>query len=75
MNYLAFIEQKQTVRGGIPVFAGTSVPVQILLEYLSAGQCIDDFLDDFPTVQRSQAIGVLEQLKHLLLTHSYVSAA
>jgi uncharacterized protein (DUF433 family) len=42
--------------GGTPVFTGTRVPVQTLLDYLKAGESIDDFLDGFPTVQREQII-------------------
>ena len=51
-----------------PVFAGTRVPVQALLDYLEGSQSLQEFLDDFPTVERDQAITVLEQLKDILLT-------
>jgi uncharacterized protein (DUF433 family) len=46
--------------GGTPCFAGTRVPVQTLLDYLEAGDSIDDFLDGFPTVKREQVIQFLE---------------
>ncbi|MFL6227470.1 MAG: DUF433 domain-containing protein [Pyrinomonadaceae bacterium] len=49
------------VLGGTPVFAGTRVPVQTLLDYLKAGETIDDFLDGFPTVKREQVIAFLEE--------------
>jgi len=49
------------VMGGTPVFAGTRVPVQTLLDYLKAGESIDDFLDGFPTVTREQVIALLEE--------------
>jgi len=49
------------VMGGTPVFAGTRVPVQTLLDYLEAGETIDDFLAGFPTVKREQVIAFLEQ--------------
>lgn len=49
--------------GGTPVFAGTRVPVQTLLDYLEAGETIDDFLTGFPTVTRTQVIAFLEQAK------------
>ncbi|HJZ48210.1 MAG TPA: DUF433 domain-containing protein [Roseiflexaceae bacterium] len=62
------ISRDHEILGGTPVFAGTRVPVQTLLDYLEAGQSLQEFLDDFPTVQRTQAITVLEQLKHILLT-------
>lgn len=47
--------------GGTPVFVGTRVPVQTLLDYLKAGESIDDFLDGFPTVSREQVIALLEE--------------
>ncbi len=56
------------ILGGTPVFAGTRVPVKTLFDYLEGGYSLQEFLDDFPTVQRDQAVGVLEQLKQMLLT-------
>jgi uncharacterized protein (DUF433 family) len=47
--------------GGTPVFTGTRVPVQTLLDYLKAGESIDDFLDEFPTVNREQVVAFLEE--------------
>ena len=55
------------VMGGTPVFAGTRVPVQTLLDYLEAGDSIDDFLVGFPTVTREQIIRFLEQAKDRLV--------
>ncbi len=49
------------IMGGTPVFAGTRVPVQTLLDYLKAGESINDFLDGFPTVTRDQVIAFLEE--------------
>ncbi len=49
------------ILGGVPVFRGTRVPFQALLDYLEGGQTLDDFLDDFPTVARDAAIGALEE--------------
>jgi uncharacterized protein (DUF433 family) len=54
--------------GGEPVFAGTRVPVRTLLDYLEAGDALDLFLYDFPTVSRQQALAVLEWAKSSLLT-------
>jgi len=51
------------VMGGTPVFAGTRVPVQTLLDYLEHGESIDDFLEGFPTVSRDQVIASLEEAK------------
>ncbi len=47
--------------GGTPVFAGTRVPVRTLLDYLEAGENIDEFLDGFPTVTRQQVVAFLEE--------------
>ena len=49
--------------GGTPVFSGTRVPIRILIEYLEARDCLDDFLDSYPMVSRDQAISVLEAAK------------
>lgn len=54
--------------GGTPVFAGTRVPVQTLIEYLEAGHPLDQFLDDYPSVTRDHAVGVLELAKRALIT-------
>lgn len=53
------IERSDDILGGEPVFRGTRVPVQTLLEYLEAGERLDDFLEDFPTVSREQTIRLL----------------
>ena len=65
---------KQIVRdpeilGGTPVFAGTRVPVRILMEHLEAGDRLDEFLEDFPSVSRQQAIAVLEQAGYSIERH------
>lgn len=54
--------------GGTPVFSGTRVPVQSLIDYLEAGHPLDHFLDEFPSVTREHAIAVLELAKQALLT-------
>lgn len=51
------------VLGGVPVFRGTRVPFQALLDYLEGGQPLSEFLDDFPTVTREAAVGALELAK------------
>jgi uncharacterized protein (DUF433 family) len=51
------------VMGGAAVFYGTRVPVQTLLDYIEAGDTIDDFLEGFPSVTREQVIAFLEQAK------------
>ena len=60
------VDRKPDILGGTPVFAGTRVPVRILIEHLQAGDPLDEFLINFPTVSRSQAIGVLELAKTML---------
>lgn len=61
------ISRSPDVMGGTPVFAGTRVPVQTLLDYLEAGDSIDDFLAGFPSVSREQVVNFLEQAKDRLV--------
>jgi len=49
------------VLSGTPVFAGTRVPIQTLIDYLEGGETIDDFLVGFPTVKREQVVAFLEE--------------
>jgi uncharacterized protein (DUF433 family) len=55
------------VLGGTPVFRGTRVPFQALIDYLEGGQTLDEFLDDFPTVTRQAAVHALEHAKALVV--------
>ncbi len=55
------------VMGGTAVFTNTRVPIQTLIDYLKAGESIDDFLAGFPTVTKEQAIGLLEEAEKQLL--------
>ncbi len=55
------------ILGGTPVFRGTRVPFQALLDYLEGGQNLDEFLDDFPTVTKGAAVAALELAKSLLV--------
>ena len=52
---------------GAPVFAGTRVPVQTVIDYLAGGHSLEEFLDDFPTVRREQALELLQQIKEMLV--------
>ena len=61
------ISRDSEVMGGAPVFCGTRVPVQTLLDYLEAGDSIDQFLEGFPSVTREQVIAFLEQAKDRLV--------
>jgi len=62
------ITRDPDVLGGTPVFRGTRVPFQSLLDYLEAGQTLNEFLDDFPTVTRQVAIDALEHAKALVIS-------
>lgn len=61
------ISSNPEVMGGTPVFRGTRVPVQTLIDYLKAGESISDFLDGFPTVTKEQVIAFLEEAKERVL--------
>jgi uncharacterized protein (DUF433 family) len=60
------ISRSPDILGGTPVFTGTRVPVQTLVDYLKAGETIDDFLDGFPTVSRDQVLAVLDLARESL---------
>ena len=55
------ITSSPDILSGTPVFAGTRVPVQALIDYLEGGETIDDFLAGFPTVRREQVVAFLEE--------------
>jgi len=54
------IHANPEIMGGTPVFVGTRVPLQNLIDYLEGGESVEDFLEAFPTVKREQAIAVIE---------------
>jgi uncharacterized protein (DUF433 family) len=58
------------VMGGTPVFAGTRVPIENLLDYLEGGESIEDFLEGFPSVSRDQVITFLEETKARVLAEA-----
>jgi uncharacterized protein (DUF433 family) len=58
------------ILSGTPVFVGTRVPFQTLLDYLEAGDPLDEFLTDFPSVTREQAVAALEQAKEALVANA-----
>lgn len=64
------IGRSPDVLGGTPVFAGTRVPVRVLLDYLEAGDRLDDFLADFPSVRREQAVRALDLAAQALLAQA-----
>jgi len=61
------VSRNPDVMGGAAVFSGTRVPVQTLLDYLEAGDSIDEFIEGFPAVTREQVIAFLEQAKDRLV--------
>ena len=63
----AAIVKDPEILGGTPVFRGTRVPFQAMVDYLEGGQTLDEFLDDFPTVTRDSAVAAIELAKALLV--------
>lgn len=61
------IVQDPDILSGQPVFRGTRVPFQVLLDYLEGGDTLDEFLEQYPGVSREQAIAALEEAKALVL--------
>jgi uncharacterized protein (DUF433 family) len=66
----ALVSQSEDVAWGAVVIAGTRVPVETLFEYLERGKSLDEFLDQFPTVDREKAIAILEMAKRRLTTQA-----
>ena len=63
---MKIINRDPDILGGTPVFDGTRVPVRILFEHLEAGDALDVFLDDFPSVDKRQAKAVIELAKQVI---------
>ncbi len=61
------------ILGGTPVFVGTRVPVKNLYDYLEGGDSLDDFLEDFPSVTREQAVAALELAREMTEAHAAVA--
>jgi uncharacterized protein (DUF433 family) len=67
MKEVSVVHSDPDILGGTPVFVGTRVPVQALIDYIEGGHSLKEFLDDFPSVTREVAIAALEQAKaHLI---------
>lgn len=60
MELREIVHSDPEIMSGTPVFVGTRVPVQSLFDYLEGGETLDEFLDQFPTVRREQAVAALE---------------
>ena len=74
MKVKDLIEVDPEKMSGTPVFPGTRVPINHLIDYLEAGDSLNVFLNDFPTVKREQALGVLELMRERLLTTNETAA-
>jgi uncharacterized protein (DUF433 family) len=61
------VSSDRDILGGTPVFTGTRVPFQTLLDYLEAGESLTEFLTDFPTVSRELAVAALDEARDALL--------
>ncbi len=69
------VQCSHEVMSGTPVFKGTRVPIQTLIDHLEAGDSLDVFLEDFPSVTREQAVEVLELAKDALLANAHATLA
>ena len=67
MKQRSVVHSDPNILGGTPVFVGTRVPVQAMIDYIEGGHSLNEFLDDFPTVTREIAIAALEQAKDSLI--------
>lgn len=62
------------IMSGTPVFKNTRVPIKNLIDYLETGESLDEFLEDFPSVSREQAVQILELATEVLLTHAHANS-
>jgi uncharacterized protein (DUF433 family) len=67
-----YINVNKEIAGGVPVFKGTRVPVESLFSHLEKGVSLDEFLEDFPSVTKEQAIGVLEIAGKILTSKNII---
>ncbi len=67
MKTNSVVKADPEIMSGTPCFAGTRVPARTLIDYLEGGDSLDEFLDDFPTVRREQAVALLEEASSLLI--------
>jgi uncharacterized protein (DUF433 family) len=67
------VHSDKEILGGMPVFVGTRVPLRNLIDYLEKGYSLDEFLDDFPSVSREQAVAVLEAAHEALSARAHLA--
>jgi uncharacterized protein (DUF433 family) len=73
MKPASVVHSDPEILGGTPVFVGTRVPVQALIDYIQGGHTLERFLDDFPSVPRELAIAALEQAKRHLIADAHTA--
>jgi uncharacterized protein (DUF433 family) len=73
MQLREIVHSDPEVMGGTPVFVGTRVPVQTLFDYLEGGDTLDEFLDQFPSVRREQALAALDAARQALLSSAHLA--
>ena len=71
MELHEIVHSDPEIMSGTPVFVGTRVPFQSLFDYLEGGETLDEFLDQFPTVRREQAVAALEIARRTLLASAH----
>jgi uncharacterized protein (DUF433 family) len=71
MKHAPIVHSDPEILGGTPVFVGTRVPLRNLIDYLEGGYSLDEFLDDFPSVRREQAIAALEAAHEALAADAH----
>jgi uncharacterized protein (DUF433 family) len=71
MKHAPVVHRHPEILGGTPVFVGTRVPLRNLIDYLEGDYSLDEFLDDFPSVTREQAIAALEAAHQALAAGAY----
>ena len=72
-NKPSVVHSDLEILGGTPVFVGTRVPVKNLYDYLEGGDSLDDFLEDFPSVTREQAVAALELAREMTEAHAAIA--
>jgi uncharacterized protein (DUF433 family) len=71
MQLHEIVHSDPEIMGGTPVFVGTRVPVQSLFDYLEGGETLDEFLEQFPSVRREQALAALDVARVTLLASAH----
>ncbi|MFI5268848.1 MAG: DUF433 domain-containing protein [Chloroflexota bacterium] len=72
-HQLSAVHRDPGIMSGTAVFTGPRVPFQVLRDYLEAGQPLAEFLEDYPSVSREQAVASLEQAKEALLSRAHLA--